>query len=270
MQPSKRVMACMVSLPDGTFMIMNGAHHGVAGFGLADDPNLNAVLYDPTQPLGSRFSILNNTIVARMYHSEATLLPDGRILVSGSDPQTNNDDGTVRYPEEFRIEVCPHHLALFLLRIYFFQGIHSTVPQPRVQAANLLSPRQRLGIRPTIQHYHRTSIPGYKRQLARFTRCRHLKHSRKHHGCPHNFPCLHLCRNDVHHHSTTQCWCFPSRLASAFRSRWANPVTLPVGANWWRPVTVGQLAQLAWFHSPRPLTPHRLYLPQLFVSRTRQ
>jgi hypothetical protein len=103
--PSQRVMACMVSLPDGTYMIMNGAHQGVAGFGLATDPNLTALLYDPTQPIGQRISILNSTIVARMYHSEATLLPDGRVLVSGSDPQTDNPDGTVKYPEEFRIEV---------------------------------------------------------------------------------------------------------------------------------------------------------------------
>jgi len=103
--PSKRVMPCMVSLPDGTFMILNGATQGVAGFGLANNPNLGALLYDPTQVIGSRFSILNNTIVARMYHSEAVLLPDGRVLVSGSDPQTDNPDGTVKYPEEFRIEV---------------------------------------------------------------------------------------------------------------------------------------------------------------------
>ncbi|KAG6840782.1 hypothetical protein C0991_004387 [Blastosporella zonata] len=103
--PSKRVMACMVNLPDGTYFIANGAQQGVAGFGLADDPNLTALLYDPTQPLGQRISTLNSTIVARMYHSELTLLPDGRVLVSGSDPQTDNADGTVKYPEEFRIEV---------------------------------------------------------------------------------------------------------------------------------------------------------------------
>ena len=92
-------MPCMVSLPDGTFLILNGALQGFAGFGLANNPNLGAVLYDPTQPIGSRMSILNNTIVARLYHSEATLLPDGRVLVSGSDPET------AKYPEEFRIEV---------------------------------------------------------------------------------------------------------------------------------------------------------------------
>ncbi len=89
----------MVALPDGTYMIVNGAHQGVAGFGLASDPNLSALLYDPSQPLGSRFSILGNTTIARLYHSEATLLPDGRVLISGSDPQTPG------LPEELRIEV---------------------------------------------------------------------------------------------------------------------------------------------------------------------
>ncbi|THH31673.1 hypothetical protein EUX98_g2514 [Antrodiella citrinella] len=103
--PSKRVMPCVAGLPDGTFLIVNGAEQGVAGFGLADFPNLSALLYDPTKPLHQRISILNNTIVARLYHSEATLLPDGRVLISGSDPQTNFSNGTVKFPEEFRIEV---------------------------------------------------------------------------------------------------------------------------------------------------------------------
>ena len=86
-------------------MILNGAEQGVAGFGLASDPNLNALLYDPSQPIGQRISILNNTIVARLYHSEATLLPDGRVLVSGSDPQTYYPNGSYVYPEELRVEV---------------------------------------------------------------------------------------------------------------------------------------------------------------------
>ncbi|KAI0667510.1 hypothetical protein C8Q78DRAFT_1105323 [Trametes maxima] len=97
--PSKRVMTCMVTLPDGTFLIVNGAQQGVAGFGLATDPNLQALLYDPSQPVGSRISILNTTIVARLYHSESTLLPDGRVLISGSDPETPG------FPEETRVEV---------------------------------------------------------------------------------------------------------------------------------------------------------------------
>lgn len=97
--PSKRVLSCIVALPDGTYIILNGAHQGQAGFGQATDPNLNAVLYDPTRPLNNRFTVLANTTVARMYHSEAILMDDGRILVSGSDPE---DD---RFPQEYRVEV---------------------------------------------------------------------------------------------------------------------------------------------------------------------
>ena len=87
-------------------MILNGAHQGVAGFATASDPNFNVVLYDPSQPVGQRMSILNSTNIARMYHSEATLLPDGRVLVSGSDPLTRG------YPEELRLEVyIPPYLS---------------------------------------------------------------------------------------------------------------------------------------------------------------
>lgn len=97
--PSQRVMPCISTLPDGTFLILNGAHQGQAGFGLASSPNLNALLYDPSQPVGSRISIMANTIVARLYHSEAILLQDGRVMVSGSDPEDNVN------PEEYRVEV---------------------------------------------------------------------------------------------------------------------------------------------------------------------
>jgi hypothetical protein len=104
--PSRRVLPNMVPLPDGNILILNGAHHGVAGWGQADDPNLNAVLYNPTLPVNTRFSILATGTVARMYHSEAILLPDGRVLVSGSDP---NDS---RFPQEYRVEVyIPPYLS---------------------------------------------------------------------------------------------------------------------------------------------------------------
>ena len=99
--PSKRVISCMTALPDGTYLILNGAHQGFAGFGLATDPNLNAVLYDPTATLGNRFTVMANTTVDRLYHSEAILLDDGRVLVSGSDPENNPPI----YPQEYRVEV---------------------------------------------------------------------------------------------------------------------------------------------------------------------
>ena len=97
--PSQRVMPCIAALPDGTYLIVNGAKKGVAGFGLANTPNLNAILYDPTKPLNQRMSVMANTTVARLYHSEAIVMQDGRVLVSGSDPQ----DG--KNPEEYRVEV---------------------------------------------------------------------------------------------------------------------------------------------------------------------
>jgi hypothetical protein len=99
-------------------MIVNGARKGQAGFGLADVPNLSAILYDPSQPVNQRFSILNNTIVARMYHSEATLLPDGSVLVSGSDPQD------VKFPQEYRIER------------YIPPYLNSGLPQPAFTISN--------------------------------------------------------------------------------------------------------------------------------------
>lgn len=129
-------MTCMAPLPDGTILILNGAQHGVAGFGryrqyrktyisfltasgLADDPNLNAILYDPSQPVNARISIMANTTVARLYHSEAILLADGRVMVSGSDPQ----DGV--HPEEYRVEVfTPPYLL-------------SGLPQPNFTVENI-------------------------------------------------------------------------------------------------------------------------------------
>lgn len=96
--PSPRVISCMVPLPDGTFIILGGAQHGVAGFGLATKPNLNALHYDPAKRVGSRITVMANTTVPRMYHSEAITLLDGRVLVSGSDPQDQIN------PQEYRVE----------------------------------------------------------------------------------------------------------------------------------------------------------------------
>lgn len=68
-------------------------------------------MYDPTLPINQRISILNTTIVARLYHSEAILLQDGRVLVSGSDPNPDTPD-TGPFPEEYRVEIyVPPYLA---------------------------------------------------------------------------------------------------------------------------------------------------------------
>ncbi|KAG0645262.1 WSC domain-containing [Hyphodiscus hymeniophilus] len=104
--PSRRVMPAMAGLPDGTYLICNGGQHGVAGFGLGGSPNLNAVIYDPTKPVNQRMSVMANTTVARLYHSEAIVLLDGRVMISGSDPTGNYDPtATGSFPEEYRVEV---------------------------------------------------------------------------------------------------------------------------------------------------------------------
>jgi hypothetical protein len=113
-------MPCMAGLPDGTYVIVNGAQHGVAGFGLGGDPNYNAVLYDPTQPVNARMSIMANTTVARLYHSEAVVLLDGRVIISGSDPTGDYNQPAGEWPEEYRVEVfSPPYLLSGLPRPTF-------------------------------------------------------------------------------------------------------------------------------------------------------
>jgi hypothetical protein len=113
-QPSKRVISCMSALPDGTYLIINGGQQGRAGFGPATNPNHNAVLYDPSKPVNQRMTVMANIPIDRLYHSEAILLQDGRILVSGSDPE---DD---RFVQEYRVEVfVPPYLLSGLARPTF-------------------------------------------------------------------------------------------------------------------------------------------------------
>lgn len=114
----------MAGLPDGTYLIANGGQHGVAGFGLAGAPNYNAVLYDPKKPVNQRMSVMANTTVARLYHSEAIVLLDGRVMISGSDPTGGYGPTPGNFPEEYRVEVfTPPYLL-------------SGLPQPTFTIAN--------------------------------------------------------------------------------------------------------------------------------------
>ncbi|THW21678.1 hypothetical protein D6C98_07109 [Aureobasidium pullulans] len=75
-----------VLLPDGTIVMMNGAHRGSAGGYQAEDPALQALIYDPNAPKGQRFTKSATSEIPRMYHSVAILLPTGEVLVAGSNP----------------------------------------------------------------------------------------------------------------------------------------------------------------------------------------
>lgn len=98
-----RQMGQFVHLPTGQMVILNGASKGTAGYynttfntladgtlteGLAQEPTYQPVIYDPSKPKGSRLSSkgLGSSTIARLYHSSAILLPDGSVLVGGSNP----------------------------------------------------------------------------------------------------------------------------------------------------------------------------------------
>ncbi|CAO2657437.1 Nn.00g035630.m01.CDS01 [Neocucurbitaria sp. VM-36] len=84
--PEGRGMVEGTLLADGTIVWVNGAQEGAQGFGVAQDPALEVLLYDPTQAKGKRFTTGPKSTIARLYHSVALLLLDGTLLISGSNP----------------------------------------------------------------------------------------------------------------------------------------------------------------------------------------
>jgi hypothetical protein len=102
--PEGRVMGDMIVLPTSEILIVNGASKGTAGWGCALDPSLSPFLYTPSAAPGSRFRILAASPIPRMYHSSAVLVPDGRVLVGGSNTNPGYAFSDVPFPTELRIE----------------------------------------------------------------------------------------------------------------------------------------------------------------------
>ena len=101
--PSPRVMGDMMILPTGDVLLLNGAKRGCSGWGFAREPNLIPAIYHPKARLGNRFRVLEASTIPRMYHSSSVVLPDGKILVAGS----NTNNGYVynaMFPTELRVE----------------------------------------------------------------------------------------------------------------------------------------------------------------------
>ncbi|KAJ7961354.1 glyoxal oxidase-related protein [Quillaja saponaria] len=126
--PFGRIMGDMVMLPTGEVLIVNGAQSGTQGFEMASNPCLYPLLYRPDQPVGLRFMTLNPGIVPRMYHSTANLLPDGRVLIAGSNPHYFYKFNA-EYPTELRIEAfSPEYLSADRANIRpTIEGIPETV-----------------------------------------------------------------------------------------------------------------------------------------------
>jgi hypothetical protein len=111
--PEARIMGDAVLTPDGKVFIVNGAGSGVAGYGNvlneigasnAANPVFRPTLYDPLAAAGSRFSTnFPSSSIERLYHSSATLLPDARILVTGSNP--NDAVTTTTYATRYQVEI---------------------------------------------------------------------------------------------------------------------------------------------------------------------
>jgi len=101
--PSPRVMGDMTILPTGDVLMINGAKTGTSAWGYAEEPNFVPVLYKTKAKRGNRFHELAAGTIPRMYHSSSVLLPDGKVLIAGS----NTNNGylyDVKYPTELRVE----------------------------------------------------------------------------------------------------------------------------------------------------------------------
>lgn len=85
-----------ILLPDGTVLILNGGRVGCGGGFMADEPVFQPVIYDHSAAAGSRFTTMPGSTIPRLYHSVATLLPSGEVLIAGSNPSVSfTSDGSV-------------------------------------------------------------------------------------------------------------------------------------------------------------------------------
>ncbi|MGH9162428.1 MAG: galactose oxidase-like domain-containing protein, partial [Vicinamibacteraceae bacterium] len=75
-----RTMPDAVLLPDGTVLVVSGSSQGMEG--TAASPVYPAELFDPVT---EQWKEMCHMTVARLYHATAILLPDGRVLVAGTD-----------------------------------------------------------------------------------------------------------------------------------------------------------------------------------------
>ncbi|EYU32954.1 hypothetical protein ABFS82_11G050800 [Erythranthe guttata] len=114
--PSPRVMGDMLLLPTGDVLMLNGAKAGTSAWNAAAEPNLTPVLYSPDKEKGDRFRELAASEIPRMYHSVSAVLPDGDILVAGSNTNAfymlKEHGDRFTFPTELRVEkFSPPYMA---------------------------------------------------------------------------------------------------------------------------------------------------------------
>lgn len=79
-----RVLNNAVLLPDGTVFVSGGSSHGASDLGAA--PVMTPEIYDPVTNIWTEMCPMR---AARLYHSTALLLPDGRVMTTGTDHAWN-------------------------------------------------------------------------------------------------------------------------------------------------------------------------------------
>lgn len=102
--PQPRVMVECLNLPNGKVLCLNGGSSGAEGFGLAKDPALQALIWDPSD---ESFKTAGTSTIPRLYHSVAVLKLDGTVDVAGSNPNEQPiliADASHPFQTEFRHE----------------------------------------------------------------------------------------------------------------------------------------------------------------------
>ncbi|KAF7301375.1 hypothetical protein MIND_00702700 [Mycena indigotica] len=121
--PVGRTMGQFIILPDGKMLVVNGGAKGTAGYGrnnsitpesempfqqsFAAEPVGQPALYDPNADPGKRWTTTGfaTSSIARLYHSSAILLPDGAVLIAGSNPNLDvNISSAVKFPTTYTAE----------------------------------------------------------------------------------------------------------------------------------------------------------------------
>jgi hypothetical protein len=232
--PNRLINVLQANLPDGSYMIVNGAKFGAGGFANANNPNFKPVLYDPSLPLNQRMTELSSTNIARLYHSEAVTMPDGSVLISGSDPLDPN------FPEEYRIEhYLPPYLTSGLPRPAFTISItdwnYSGVYDITVTAGSTANLRVSLiGGKPS------TSKLTCQSDLFAF-RSFH-EHPWQHYGHPNHLPYCSMHRQRLQDHRPSGPRRLPTGMVHAFRPRWTDTLSIQMGQDRRRPREAGELA----------------------------
>ncbi|CAB4438937.1 unnamed protein product [Rhizophagus irregularis] len=120
-----RVMPDATFLVDGSILFVNGAATGFAGYRkggganalwVNENPVFTPFLYDP---FAKTYKTLAASTIPRMYHSVSTLIPDGSVLIAGSNPQ-GSVSLNVKYSTEYRVE------------IFYPPYLYSSTPRPNI------------------------------------------------------------------------------------------------------------------------------------------